>query len=75
MPFLRRKRLGISLEDLMLRRAWPMVLVVIGVRMLLGGFIITTAKNQSLFDSGSTPIGVLLILIGGFFLWQQFDDD
>lgn len=59
----------------MLRRAWPFVFVVIGVRMLVGGLIVTTAKNQSLFDSGSAPIGLLLVAIGGFFLWQQFDDD
>src|ERR1041384_1922882 len=66
LPFLRWKRLGFPLEGLMLRRFWPIGAIVIGARLLFGHFLFTTATRQSFFDGLSAPLGLILIIVGGY---------
>ena len=56
-----------------MRRLWPIGLMIGGVRMLLGGFMSSTAKGENFFDYVSTPLGLILIVVGGYFFMKDFD--
>lgn len=56
-----------------MRRIWPIGVMFLGVRMLLGGFMTSTAKGESFFDYASTPLGLILIVVGGYFFMKDFD--
>jgi hypothetical protein len=56
-----------------MRRIWPIGAIIIGARLLLSGFIITTATGESLLDRLSTPIGIVMILGGGYFLLKDYE--
>ena len=47
--------------------------MILGGRMLLGNFMMTTAKGESFFDYVYTPIGLILIVVGGYFFMKDFD--
>jgi hypothetical protein len=55
----------------MLRRIWPLGAIILGARLLLGGFIITTATGESIFDRFSTPLALILIVGGAYFLLKD----
>jgi hypothetical protein len=57
----------------MLRRFWPVILLVVGARMLFGSFLFSTAVRESFADRLSTPIGLILIVVGGYFLMKDWD--
>ena len=57
----------------MLRRFWPIGAMVLGARLLFANFMVTTAQRQNFFDSISTPIGLGLIIVGGYFLTRDYD--
>ena len=57
----------------MLRRFWPIGAIIIGARMLFANFLVTTAFRESLFDRVSTPLGLILIIVGGYFLMKNYD--
>lgn len=57
----------------MLRRFWPVVLVIVGARMLFGGFLMSTAFSTSFFNRLSTPIALILIAVGGYFFMKDWD--
>ena len=57
----------------MLRRIWPIGAIVVGARMLFANFLVTTAFRESLFDRVSTPLGLILIIVGGYFLTKDYD--
>lgn len=57
----------------MLRRIWPVGAIIIGARMLFANFLVTTAFRESIFDRLSTPIGLILIVVGGYFLTKDYD--
>jgi len=70
----RGERLGISLEGLVMRRVWPIGAIIIGARMLLGNFIVTTASRQSFFfDNLATPFGLILVIGGAYFLLKDWE--
>ena len=54
-----------------MRRMIPVAAIIIGARMLVGSVIMTTAANESLFDALSTPIGLALVIGGGYFLLMR----
>ena len=58
-----------------MRRILPFAAIIVGARMLVGSFIMTTAKNESLFDAFLTPIALMLIIGGGYFLLMRNDDE
>lgn len=57
-----------------MRRVLPIAAIIVGARMLVGSVIITTAKNESLFDFLYTPIALTLIIGGGYFLLMKNDE-
>lgn len=57
----------------MLRRFWPVGAIVVGARLLFGNFLFTTATRGNFFDSLSTPIGLILIIVGGYVLAKDYD--
>ena len=57
-----------------MRRILPIAAIIVGARMLVGSLIMTTAKNESLFDALFTPIGLTLIIGGGYFLLMKDDE-
>jgi hypothetical protein len=57
----------------MLRRFWPIGAVIIGARLLFANFMVTTAFRENFFDSFSTPIALILIIVGGYFLTKNYD--
>lgn len=57
----------------MLRRIWPVGAIIIGARLLFANFLFTTATRQNFFDGFSTPAGLILIMVGGYFLMRDFD--
>jgi hypothetical protein len=56
-----------------MRRIWPIGVMILGARMLLGSFMTTTAKGESFFDYAYTPIGLILIVVGGYFFMKDYD--
>jgi hypothetical protein len=57
-----------------MRRIWPIGAIVIGARMLVGNFIVTTASRESFFfDNFATPFGLILIIGGAYFLLKNYD--
>lgn len=57
----------------MLRRFWPVILLIVGARMLFGSFLFTTAVRESFVDRLSTPIALILIAVGGYFFMKDWD--
>ena len=57
-----------------MRRILPMAALIVGARMLFGSFLITTARNESLFDFFYTPFALALIVGGGYFLLMKDDE-
>ena len=57
----------------MLRRFWPIGAMILGARLLFANFLVTTAKRENFFDGLSTPIGLILIVVGGYFLTRNYD--
>ena len=57
----------------MLRRFWPIGAIILGARLLFANFLVTTATRESFFDGVRTPIGLLLIVVGGYFLMKDND--
>ena len=57
----------------MLRRLWPIGAIILGARLLFANFLFTTATRGNYFDSMSTPIGLILIVVGGYFLAKNYD--
>ena len=57
----------------MLRRFWPVGAIIVGARLLFANFMVTTAHRQSFFDGPSAPIGLILIIVGGYFLTRDYD--
>ena len=57
----------------MLRRFWPFGAIILGARLLFGNFLFTTATRQNFFDGLSAPIGLVLIIVGGYFLTRDYD--
>ncbi len=57
----------------MLRRFWPVILLIVGARMLFGSFLFSTAVSTSFVDRLSTPIGLILIVVGGYFFMKDWD--
>ena len=57
----------------MLRRFWPVGAIIIGARLLFANFLFSTATRQNFFDGFSTPVGLILIMVGGYFLMKDFD--
>ena len=57
----------------MLRRYWPLGAIILGARLLFANFLFTTAVRESFFDGVRTPIGLLLIIVGGYFLMKDYD--
>jgi len=57
----------------MLRRIWPVGAIIIGARLLFANFLFTTATRREFFDGYSTPAGLILIMVGGYFLMKDFD--
>lgn len=57
----------------MLRRIWPVGAIIIGARMLFSNFLVTTAFRESFFDQLSTPIALILIVVGGYFLTKNYE--
>lgn len=41
--------------------------------MLLGSFMTTTVKGESFFDYVLTPIGLILIVVGGYFFMKDYE--
>ena len=41
--------------------------------MLFGGFLMSTAFSQSFLDRLSTPIALILIVVGGYFFMKEWD--
>ena len=56
-----------------MRRIWPIGVMFLGARLLLGSFMTTTAKGESFFDYALTPIGLILIVVGGYFFMKDYD--
>jgi len=57
-----------------MRRIWPIGAIVIGARLLVGNFIVTTASRESFFfDNFATPFGLILIIGGAYFLLKNYD--
>ena len=57
----------------MLRRFWPIGAIILGARLLFANFLVTTATRESIFDGRSAPIGLTLIIVGGYFLMKDWD--
>ena len=57
----------------MLRRFWPIGAIILGARLLFANFLVTTATRESFFDGRSAPIGLILIIVGGYFLMKDWD--
>lgn len=57
-----------------MRRILPIAALIVGARMLFGSFLITTARNESLFDFFYTPIALALIVGGGYFLLMRDEE-
>ena len=57
----------------MLRRFWPIGAMILGARLLFANFMVTTAHRQNFFDSLTTPVGILLIIVGGYVLTRDYD--
>ena len=57
----------------MLRRIWPVGAIVIGARLLFSNFLVTTAFRESFFDGLLTPIALVLIIVGGYFLMKGYE--
>ena len=57
----------------MLRRFWPVGAIIVGARLLFGNFLFTTATRQNFFDGFQTPLGLILIIVGGYFLAKDYD--
>ena len=57
----------------MLRRFWPVILLIVGARMLFGGFLMSTSFSTSFFNRLSTPIALILIVVGGYFFMKEWD--
>jgi hypothetical protein len=56
-----------------MKRILPIAAVILGARMLVGSFVLTTAKSESLLDYGLTPVALFLIVAGGYFLLKNYD--
>jgi hypothetical protein len=41
--------------------------------MLFGNFLFTTAVRESFVDRLSTPIALILIVVGGYFFMKDWD--
>ena len=41
--------------------------------MLFGSFLFSTAVSTSFVDRISTPIGLILIVVGGYFFMKDWD--
>ena len=73
LPFLRWKRLGFPLEGLNAtsvlahrrHHSWR--------EAAFANFLVTTATRESFFDGRSAPIGLILIIVGGYFLMKDWD--
>ena len=57
----------------MLRRVWPIGAIILGARLLLGNFIVTTASRESFFDSFYTSLALMLIVGGAYFLLKDYE--
>ena len=57
----------------MLRRIWPVSAIIIGARMLFANFLVTTAWRESFFDGVWTPIALILIIGGAYFLMKDYE--
>ena len=57
----------------MLRRVWPIGAIILGARLLVGNFIVTTAARESFFDSYRTPLALILIVGGTVFLLKDYE--
>ena len=57
----------------MLRRIWPVGAIILGARLLFANFLVTTAHRENFFDGFSTPVGIILIIVGGYFLTRDYD--
>jgi ABC-type enterobactin transport system permease subunit len=56
-----------------MRRIWPIGVMIVGARMLLGSFMMTTVKGEDFFDYASTPIGLILVVVGGYFFIKDYE--
>ena len=57
-----------------MRRFFPIAAVIMGARLMVGNFILTTAKQESFFfDNLKTPLGLVLIVVGGYFLLKDYE--
>jgi hypothetical protein len=57
-----------------MRRVWPIGAIIIGARLLLGNFIVTTASRESFFFNNLlTPFGLILVIGGAYFLLKDYD--
>ena len=57
-----------------MRRILPIAAIFIGARLLFGNFLLTTAKRESFFfDNLYTPVGLILVVTGAYFLWRDYE--
>lgn len=57
-----------------MRRVLSIAAILIGARLLFGNFLLTTAKRESFFfDNYFTPIGLVLIVAGAYFLLRDYE--
>ena len=57
-----------------MRRVLSIAAILIGARLLFGNFLLTTAKRESFFfDNYFTPIGLVLIVGGAYFLLRDYE--
>lgn len=56
-----------------MRRILPGAAIIVGARLLVGGFMLSTARNESFFDYLSTPIALALVVGGAYFLLKDND--
>lgn len=57
----------------MLRRIWPVGAIILGARLLFANFMVTTATRESFFDGFSTPVALILIMGGAYFLMKDYE--
>ena len=57
-----------------MRRVWPIGAIIIGARMFVGNFMITTAARESFFFGNlTTPLALILIIGGAYFLLKDYE--
>lgn len=67
------KTKAVQWRHYIMRRIWPIGVMILGARMLLGSFMTTTAKGESFLDYAFTPIGLILIVVGGYFFMKDYE--